>query len=67
MKKDEPRPAPGSRLARAIGCTCPRADNHSGSGYGVDDNGNRLFVLHRDCPLHGSGRGNELHVSTMPT
>jgi hypothetical protein len=46
---------PGSAEARADGCICPVMDNARGKGYlgGVkDEDGNTVFVMRADCPLH---------------
>lgn len=43
---------PGSSKATNQGCTCPRIDNHYGSGRPNPD-GSRRFTYHADCPLHG--------------
>ena len=42
---------PGSNLAIAAGCTCPRIDNHYGNGVTVF--GEKQFIYSADCPLHG--------------
>jgi hypothetical protein len=42
---------PGSNVAVAAGCTCPRIDNHYGEGRPL--NGGRKFIMSEDCPLHG--------------
>ena len=47
---------PGSASAIAIGCRCAGMDNARGRGYlgGVKDaDGNTLYVISADCPLHG--------------
>ena len=47
---------PGSDEAIASGCTCPVMDNGHGRGYlgGVtDEQGQTVFVIRLDCPLHG--------------
>lgn len=45
---------PGSAIARAKGCTCPRDENDNGRGWGRDpETGDPLFVMRLDCPLHG--------------
>ena len=51
------KPNPGSREALLSGCTCPVLDNGHGRGYlgGIKDkNGEILFVVNADCPLHGT-------------
>ena len=48
--------SPGSTEAISKGCLCPITDNCRGRGYwgGVrDGNGNLIFVIRSDCPLHG--------------
>ena len=53
MKKP---PNPGSQEAQPLGCTCPVLDNARGAGYlgGVKDaEGETVFVVNLDCPLHG--------------
>ena len=52
-------PNPGSDEAIALGCTCPVMDNGHGKGYmgGVkDEDGNVVFVMNCDCPLHGAAK-----------
>lgn len=47
---------PGSEEASVAGCKCPVMDNAHGKGYmgGVkDDNGQTVFVISGDCPVHG--------------
>lgn len=49
---------PGSREAILEGCCCPVLDNARGKGYmgGVKDkDGNTLFIINCNCPLHGKG------------
>lgn len=41
------KPNPGSKEARALGCTCPVIDNHH--GHGADG----YFWVSENCPLHG--------------
>lgn len=56
MSENEDIPAPGSPESVIAGCCCPRIDNSRGRGYmgGVkDDEGNTIFVINGDCPLHG--------------
>lgn len=39
----------------AGGCLCPVMDNRHGKGCGYTDaNGNPLYVVNGDCPVHGS-------------
>ena len=47
-------PNPASDEAIAQGCVCPRMDNGHGRGYCKDANGEWIFVVNADCPLHGS-------------
>lgn len=50
------KPNPGSQEAQPLGCTCPVLDNARGAGYlgGVKDaEGETVFVVNLDCPLHG--------------
>ena len=50
------QPTPGSPEAVKRGYTCPILDNGHGRGYmgGVrDKDGNPLFVIKADCPVHG--------------
>ena len=42
--------APGGKLARAHGCTCPVLDNHFGR-LGFRFSGG--WYMNEDCPLHG--------------
>lgn len=50
---------PGSQEALAAGCRCPVIDNGRGRGYGGgsvrDKNGDVVFVVASDCPIHGLG------------
>lgn len=46
----DPKLNPGSNAAIAAGCKCARIDNHYGLGFIV--NGERVFVISADCPLH---------------
>ena len=48
-------PKPGSVEAGRLACTCPVIDNHYGRGFVV--NGERVWVVNEDCPLHGRGQG----------
>ena len=48
---------PGSDIALEHGCTCAVLDNAHGLGaYGgaKDENGQVLYWMNLDCPLHGS-------------
>jgi hypothetical protein len=47
-------PKPGSDEAIAQGCECPVMDNGHDRGYCQDENGEWIFVVNADCPLHGS-------------
>ena len=48
-------PNPGSDEAIDQGCTCAVLDNGRGKGCGMfDENGESLFWLNANCPLHGS-------------
>jgi len=53
MNTPEKTPNPGSIEAIDQGCKCPRMDNHWGAGIGKDENGEPLFWINADCPLHG--------------
>ncbi len=49
-------PNPGSREAALKGCSCPVLDNGHGRGYlggAKDKDGNVMFVINANCPLHG--------------
>lgn len=53
-----PNPNPGSQEALAAGCRRPVIDNGRGRGYrgGMrDENGDVVFVIAGDCPIHGLG------------
>lgn len=53
---------PGSDEAVEAGCRCARMDNGYGRGYmggAKDSDGNTLFVVSGDCPLHGRGLGGD--------
>lgn len=57
MKQSIKEMPPGSGTAWQHGCKCPSYDNHHGRGYmgGVkDENGETVFVINHDCPLHGN-------------
>jgi hypothetical protein len=45
-------PNPGSVEAVLIGCICAVADNHYGKGFGVNEDGDRLFWINGSCPIH---------------
>ncbi|MDR9893282.1 hypothetical protein G7B40_040355 [Aetokthonos hydrillicola Thurmond2011] len=48
---------PGSMEALRLGCLCPVLDNSLVLGYTggvVDGNGNVVFVVNEECPLHGA-------------
>ena len=47
------KPNPGSQEAIEQGCTCPVIDNHYGEGAYNDEQGNPLFWMNDDCPVHG--------------
>jgi hypothetical protein len=49
------KPNPGSQEAIKIGCTCAVMDNAYGKGAYNDENGEPLFWINGDCPVHGSG------------
>ena len=53
--KEKPRVSmnPGSDLAIAKGCRCPRMDNAYGMGYRGSEIGSPVFVVEDQCPLHG--------------
>ena len=62
-------PNPGSDEAIAQGCTCPVMDNGHGKGYmgGVkDEDGNVVFVMNCDCPLHGAKEGERKNNEPIP-
>jgi len=42
---------PGSEEAQQAGCKCPVIDNHYGEGFIM--NGERVFWMSENCPLHG--------------
>ncbi len=44
-------PNPGSPQAIEAGCDCPIIDNRAGRGF-MNRNGEPVFVLNADCPLH---------------
>lgn len=45
------KPKPGSDEAIALGCECARLDN--GNGRGIILNGERVWWINEDCPIHG--------------
>lgn len=52
--------APGSEKAIEEGCTCPVMDNHYGRGEVYE--GQVVYWINEDCPLHGvpvEARGRE--------
>ena len=44
------RPAPGSKEARELGCTCPPCYNSP--GYGSLTHGKGKYIYALDCPIH---------------
>jgi len=53
------KPNPGSQEAIDAGCRCPVMDNHYGAGAYNDENGEPLFWINEDCPIHGKEKVNE--------
>jgi hypothetical protein len=51
MSEEERLPAPGSKEAIELGCTCACADNNHGEGVYID--GQLNFWQDEFCPLHG--------------
>ncbi len=49
---------PGSREALDRGCKCPVLDNNHGAGIGKDPDGETMFWINDECPLHGSNKEN---------
>jgi len=48
------KPSPGSPEAIGLGCECAIIDNGHGKGCGwKDDNGDPVFFITMDCPIHG--------------
>lgn len=45
-------PNPGSDEAIEQGCTCAVLDNAHGKGAYVDSDGNPVFWISCDCPIH---------------
>ena len=58
-------PNPGSPEAIKIGCKCPRCDNRHGLGVYEDENGNPLFWISGDCPIHGMELREESNEDTL--
>lgn len=54
---DVAQPNPGSPEAVELGCKCPVGENGHGrgawNGAAKDEQGNPLFWVAEDCPLHG--------------
>lgn len=46
------KPYPGSEQAIKVGCTCPVFDNNYGDGFSKDENGQPLFWVSSNCPIH---------------
>jgi hypothetical protein len=46
-------PNPGSREALDQGCRCAVLDNRHGEGIGRDKDGELIFWINQECPLHG--------------
>lgn len=44
---------PGSDVARRAGCSCNAITNQYGKGAGETTSGKPIFVVARDCKLHG--------------
>ena len=56
---DEQKPKPGTLTAMQQGCTCPAEEN--GYGLGVQKDGEKHgWVVHKDCPLHGVEKGQNM-------
>lgn len=55
MTKPTKTPNPGSPEAVQKGCVCPRLDNRHGLGVYEDEDGNPLFWISGNCPIHGQG------------
>ena len=45
---------PGSPEAIREGCRCSPVKNRNGEGAGVNGRGEKLFIPHLACGLHGS-------------
>ena len=57
---------PGSDEAIDAGCRCPCLDNGHGRGYlgGVKgDDGNTVFIVSSECPLHGEQAKREISAN----
>lgn len=48
------KPKPGSAEAVDQGCECAIMDNHYGNGIIL--NGERVWWINAECPLHGIGQ-----------
>ena len=57
VKKKVSVPNPGSPDAELQGCKCPILDNHHGLGCGKSTEGNTVFWINGECPMHGGGKG----------
>ena len=53
-----PNGTPGSDVAVAQGCTCPRRDNQYGDGAWAFE-GEMQFWMAEHCPVHGFTLGEE--------
>lgn len=53
------KPNPGSDEAIALGCCCAVLDNEHGRGCGRPKDGNPMFWITANCPLHGGKDGPE--------
>ena len=59
--KEIQKPLPGSKEAIEAGCICPVSDNAHGAGaYDVGDH--PCYWVNGDCPIHGTGAGDDLHT-----
>ncbi len=66
----ETAPNPGSDEAIAAGCRCPVMGNGHGEGvYGgrKSENGETMFWVSDDCPLHGPVEGAERSTTNLAT
>jgi hypothetical protein len=52
-------PNPGSMEAIKHGCICAVLDNEHGRGCGLGKDGEPLFWITAECPLHGGGNWKE--------
>ena len=52
---DDQKPNPGSEEAVALGCLCPRIDNHHGRGFDYPGVEGKAFWFNGECPLHVKG------------